>query len=550
MSVATGLQTAGDFFRSDRRRIQLLMTIVRVGAIGILFLLLNSIRQILVDGVLSTSNLITVFEFIFLFFFSLMVGIISLLISFPIAAMALGLVPFFILRRRLLYAFGSLIIIGGISFLFYNLLSIEPTFLNEILLIFRSFLDNFLFNGLDVETQGIDTNQFLGTSDDPFSPLAYLFLYSTRMIWETPFLHGIIYLALIFATLTGINFIIRGDVSQAAWTFGLAQVVIGLAYLNELVLPLSLDGSTIGSLFSSTLFQIGLISYLYLEYSLQTGYLNQIAQPSLERQKRVGAQLAKLSQFRLGITKLGTEEEQASRKIKKTEEDTEEGGEKKSTALSVGGSGSRTARKYGAEALVFLLDSTKDSLFGSKEGEKEKMTGRLQRYHDGLLRHDRRLDEKLGGSVGKAFSPLRTSFYIIVSMLFRLSLLLLFSWLVLNADVFFEYIQFPQTLTNSIEFEQPESILLVLIPLIFLILGVSLFIVKLQSWLITAEEFIIQESEIQKLMKRGKAVTSRKEMEEQQAKLAEEQAKKDAKEAAKAGAPAGKRRRRKKATKK
>ena len=69
-----------------------------------------------------------------------------------------------------------------------------------------------------------------------------------------------------------------------------------------------------------------------------------------------------LSEFRLGITKLGTDEEKESAEAKKKlmKEDHEENEEgKESTSLAVG-TGSTTSRKYSSDALLFLLDSASD----------------------------------------------------------------------------------------------------------------------------------------------------------------------------------------------
>jgi hypothetical protein len=520
MSIPVGLQSASDFFKSDRIRIQIVLGLVKFGAFIILLLLYFSISSIMQPDVLTRSNLWSIFEIIFLILFAIMIGLLTFLVSTPLVLFSVGLVPLFLLRKRMGYAVITLGVTGILAGLYFMVSYQDPEFIVDFLILFRAFINTFMFNDIEINTPGLSADLFLQYSNDPFGPLTYLFTYEVRIAWERAFVRGIVYLALIGAVITGLNFIIRGKVSQAMWSFFLSQLVIGIAYLNELVLPLTLDKTSIGSLMGSTLFQLGLISYLYLEYSLQTGYLNEVAEPALERQKRVGKQLSLLSQFRLGISKLGTQEDQMSRQLKKLQETEDSDEDKKNTALTVGGSGSRTSRKFGAEALVFLLDSTKDSLFGSAEGEKEKMTGRLQRYHDGLLRHDSRLDDKLGGSTGKTFNPFLTTFYTLLSLIFRLSLLIVFAWIVLNAEAFYTFIAFPETIINSIEFGEPEAVILVLLPLVCLIIGVSIFITKLQSALIKAEELIISESEIQKLLKRGKAVTSREEKEKQDAQIA------------------------------
>jgi hypothetical protein len=237
----------------------------------------------------------------------------------------------------------------------------------------------------------------------------------------------------------------------------------------------------------------------------------------------VGKQLSRLSEFRLGITKLGTEDEKAAKKVAKDIKQEEVDGEERETTALSAGSGSTTARKFGADALVFLLDSAQDSMFAKPGGEQERLTGRLQRYHDGLLAHDRGLDDKLGGSAAKAFNPFMVLLIVISSMIFRVVLLIGFTWMVLNSSKVLGFINLPPAVTNSLELYEPEGMLVILIPLIFFMLGVSYMISKIQNYLVKSEELIIQEADIQKLLKEGKAITSREEAEKA---IAEKQAQK------------------------
>jgi len=264
---------------------------------------------------------------------------------------------------------------------------------------------------------------------------------------------------------------------------------------------------------TSSLFQLALISYLYFEFSLQTGYLHELTSPTLTRQKRVGKQLEMLSEFRLGITKLGTDEEKESREAKKKlmKNDDEENQEsKESTSLAIG-TGSTTSRKYSSDALLFLLDSASDSLFSKPGGEQERLTGRLQRYHDGLLAHDPKLDDKLGGSAEKAFNPFSVLFSVIVSLSFRLVVIIFLSWLVVKPNVLLEFIALPESITNSLEINQPEGLLIILIPVVFLIVGISYLFAQFQSYIVKSEELIIEEADIGRLLQAGKVITSREE---------------------------------------
>lgn len=465
------VQRTTDFFKGERRKIQLVVGFVRGLAAILLLLLYSAVTNVLADQVTDFANVQALFEISFLYIIAIFIGI------FTILAALLGTI------------FVSMNGVGG--------LQVSGNFTTDLMFAMRGFFEVFLMNGISVTGNVIDVHAFLGSAEDPFAPLSYLLDYQVRTGYEHYVLYGIIYLSLLVAMLTGINFILRGKVSQAGWTLGLSQIVIGLGYMNNLILPLTLNGATISTLLGSTMFQLALLAYLYLEYSLQTGYLNKIAQPTLARQKRVGKQLERLNNFKLGITKIDKDVKQVE-KISEEDEDTEG----TSTALSVG-AGSNTSKKFGANALVFLLDSAQDSLFKGTSGEKEKLTGRLQRYHDGLLRHDRTLDKKLGGAGSDTFNPFMTLLSIFITIIVRITVLVFFAYLTLNASAFFSWIKFSPTLTNSIEFTQPESILLVLIPLIFLMIGGSVLIAKVQDMLVKANEKIISESEIQKLVKKG-----------------------------------------------
>jgi len=521
MSVQ-GLQRASDFFRGERAKIRITLVIVKIiGGLLLAYmgvLLLNTF----VSDVFTISNILVVLEVLFFFAMAILIAL------FTYIGMLVGYI--FLLTTALL---GNTTVTNG--------------FQEGMTFLMRSFFEEILFNGFNLTNAGLDVEAFLGSGSDPFGPLAYMLLYSTRITYEKLFINGVLTITLILMFITGINFIIQGNMSQAAVSFILSQLILGFGYMNSLVRRLTLDSTSISSLLGSTMFQFGLFSYIYLEYSLQTAYLNNIAKPALLRQKRVGKQLESLSRFKLGITRVGTVEEQSKDKLMKQEEEKE--GEKVSTALSAG-TDSTTNKKFGAEAMAFLLDSSKDSVFHGATGEKEKMTGRLQRYHDGLLRHDKNLNKKLGGSGGKSFNPITTLIPVIISMTIRLVLLIFTGWLILNADIFFANISFPKTLTESIEFNQPESIILVLIPLIFLILGLSLLISSITNYFTKSHEFIISEAQTKKFIKKGVAIRTRKEGEELLKSITPQDTKKGDKSSKVETTPKKRKRKRKKPSKK
>ncbi|MHA2253271.1 MAG: hypothetical protein ACXAD7_23110 [Candidatus Kariarchaeaceae archaeon] len=475
------VQKASDFFKSATRNISIVIWLVRILALGFLFLLISRVYGILNDEVTEIDNLYILLDIIILFFFVIILALLTLV--------AFIVVP-----------------LGN---------SVDPTgnVAAHYFFVARAFIIKNIFGSVDL-IEGFDKEIFFGTGQDPLAPMAYLLNKPQRILYNTQTMYGMILFCFALMLITGIGFIRRSSVSLAGATLVLSQFVIGLAYMKNLTVDLSLETDTISDMLGSKLFQLALISYLYFEFSLQTGYLYSLASPALSRQQRVGKQLSKLSEFRLGITKLGTEEqkEQAEAKKERIEDKEDEVDDRTSTALATG-AGSTSEKKFNADALIFLLDSAQDSLFAKPGGDQERLTGRLQRYHDGLLAHDPKIDEKLGGSAGKSFNPFMVLVVVISSMAFRIALLIGFSWIALNPSKLLDFIALPETITNSIEINEPEGILLVLIPLIFFILGASFLVAKAQDWLIKAEELIIKEADIQRLLKAGKRITGRKDAE-------------------------------------
>lgn len=492
-SRQVSVQRASDFFKSATRNITVVIWLVRIIALTFLYILISSVYSILNPEVKEMDNVTLMYKVMILFFFVIFLALLTLV---AFIAVPLG---------------NS---VGGAdvaSHYFYAA---------------RAYVINNIFGSIDLI--GFDKEEFLGTGEDPLAPMAYLLNKPQRAMdpdciatsgiqscsgYNTAFLYGFILFCIVLMIITGIGFIRRSSVALAGGTLVISQIVIGLAYMKNLTHELTIESDSVSDMLASNLFQLALISYLYFEFSLQTGYLYSLTTPTLSRQKRVSQQLAKLSEFRLGITKLGTEGEKATAEAKQTREDSIELDDARESTAMATKAGSTSSKKFNADALIFLLDSAQDSLFAKPGGEQERLTGRLQRYHDGLLAHDPKIDDKLGGSAGKAFNPFTVLVVVLLSMAFRVTLLILFAWGALNPDKLLEFIALPQTVTNSIEINEPEGILLVLIPLIFFILGASYLVARAQSFIIKAEEVIIKEADIQRLLRAGKRITSRKDLE-------------------------------------
>lgn len=478
MSVTERVGLGRDIFRSSRRRIQFSLWVIRGLGFLILALMVQTLVSAAIPGVFDFTNLQVFFIVIFLLVFSLILATFTLIGTFM--AFLISFIPFVTIPQNQLSA--------------------------ELVFVTRAFVEKVLFSSIDIGPTGLDKDAFLGTGTDPIAPLAYLLNKPQRELYNTAFVNGTLYFALILLIVAAVNFLFRGNTTQAISAFLLAQFIIGYGYMKDRFIPLSLQTGTVADLLGSSMFQIGFITYLFLEYSLQTSYLSSIARPNLERQARVQKQIERLQKFKLGM------EDQTKTSSQKMNKD--EGSEERtSSELSAGSSGSTTARKFGAEALMFLLESAHDSVLARPEGEQQRLNVRLQRYYDGLTVHDLKLPYKLGGTAGKTFNPLVTLIYIVLSSGLRITGIIFLTWLIINPKIFFSSINFPPTLVNSIEFEQPEGLLLVLIPIIFLVMGISILLIRILNYSRSSEELIIEEHEIQEIIKRGKAISSREQYE-------------------------------------
>ncbi len=330
----------------------------------------------------------------------------------------------------------------------------------------RLYILDFVFKGLGV-TPGVVKQDLLGNVSF-LAPIAYLYDKPVRDQWVHEFLYGLLTIFLLATILSGIAFAFQNEVKLAGYAFGLGQVIIAFGYMNDLLVTLTMDPTTLGSLFGSSMFTLALISYLYFEYALQTGYVGNLLSPTVGRQKRVTRSLERLERFRLGLTT----EKGETRKTSKEE--------LHKTQKAVASSGSTLAKKFGATALVYMLEQAQDSLFAKPGGEREKLTGRLQRYHDGILRGDPELDAKLAGATHK-INPVAILLFAGGSMLLRLGFVIFFTWFILNPTTFLDYVRMSPSVSRSIEVTQPEGILLVLTPIVVAIIALGILIGRIQE---------------------------------------------------------------------
>ena len=351
-----------------------------------------------------------------------------------------------------------------------------------ILYTLRAFVNIDLFNNIQppapmtnalfsLQGEGLDVGGFL------FSPFEYYFTNlkpfedANRATW--------LMLGFILLGITVVSFLFRADIRTAAAAFLLSQFVIfygsvQLLFKEEFTFSPSRNFI---DMFSSKVVLLALASYLFLEIALQISYVSQILNPTQTRQRRVMKALDRLKEFRLGLTPL-TEVKEV--KKKETKEGEGEGEAEKEAGRVIVSAGSRLARKFGLAGLTYFLEKASDSLFAKPGGQQAKLTGRLQRYHDGLANSDPKIDDKLVGT-SVAIKPFMTIVYVLVSVTFRLLIMVFGLYAILNPDILLYALRYPPSVYNSLEMFEPEGVVLLLIPIIVFIILLTVLIGYIQE---------------------------------------------------------------------
>ncbi|MHA2307965.1 MAG: hypothetical protein ACXABJ_01680, partial [Candidatus Heimdallarchaeaceae archaeon] len=361
-----------------------------------------------------------------------------------------------------IFVFFEIIVIIFFSLPLMLLLLLQTSDGPSVMLALRAFISEDLFGGIN-PPGGISPSEFFGgEATNLFGPFVNLFNNETLQPLNASNRASILMLAIILFGASILAFLMRAEMRSAASAFICIQFVVFYGSVQLLLEGSSFSFSPtnrIGALLSNQVVLIALASYLFLEVSLQISYISQILNPTQNRQQRVLRALDRLREFRLGIT--GAEEGP-------TQSVEEEEGEKKAS-LSIGGTGSSIARRFGLAGMTYFIEKASDSLFSKPGGQKDKLTSRLQRYHDGLVHSDAQVDDKLVGA-SIAVKPLMTLVYVLVSVIFRVGIMLAGLYAILNPDVLLFVLRYPPSIYNSLEMLQPEGVVLLLIPIVIFIL--------------------------------------------------------------------------------
>ncbi len=370
----------------------------------------------------------------------------------------------------------------------------------------RAFLNVDLFNNVDVPVAMQNAISNLGLDDlfavpssatvpdFLFSPFARYFssIFSLEGdLLKTINRASLLWFAIILLGIAILAFIFRADMRSAATAFVLSQFIVFYSSVQLLFRQDSPDvfsfipSSNIGDMFSSNVVMVALASYMFLEISLQISYISQILNPTQNRHQRVLRSLDRLKDFRLGIT--STDPAKLTHEVAEEGEDSEE----KQASKSITSTGSSVSRKFGFAGVALMIDKASDSLFAKPGGQKDKLTSRLQRYHDGLVASDSTIDDKLVGA-SVAISPLMTIVYVLVSVVFRVGIMIVGLYVILNPNVLLFVLRYPASIYNSLEMYEPEGVVLLLIPIVVFILLFTVLIGFIQERLSSRLESAIE----------------------------------------------------------
>ncbi len=299
--------------------------------------------------------------------------------------------------------------------------------------------------------------------------------------------------------------LVRMEHKYVGGAFISIQAILIIAAFRHLTLPNYETYPTNFITFLTGSLQIlALVSFAYLEISYQMIYSYSVGKPVEDREETLKKQLLALRQ--------------ATRK-----QDAIERGEKiRTTAMG---------RSTGATAFSFLREAIERKIVGSQEGLENldaiADVRRLQIYIDELLTSDPNARDEL---TAKASAP--SGSYIIGSTILgsaiRFILVVTVSFLLMSPQVLLAPFNLPPGILNSVELNQPEIVLLFLVPILLLFPFAALLISWFSKRDVEEETRISKEAEAER--KRRKKEEERKKKEAERARRARKKRKKSEEE--------------------
>ena len=243
----------------------------------------------------------------------------------------------------------------------------------------------------------------------------------------------------------------------------LALFNIVIPYLEELQNPLDISLTSLPvddffAFFSSPVALMAIVGYIYFEIAFQINYADTVTKPSLERRRRLTAQLSVLQrESQTIVADVDKIKEEAKGQIEELELEEKE---------SIGGLFAK-----GSERFSYV----KEMIRRKKLEEEEKKlidaaskTRRLGRYLERLFREDSEAEDTLTAKTS-APKPKSLISSVIVTFTYRVILLIFISYIVIHPRWFLVNVfQLPPSMTESVVMYSPEVIIILLAPLVII----------------------------------------------------------------------------------
>ncbi len=313
------------------------------------------------------------------------------------------------------------------------------------------------------------------TPTDPIALLGELFPATAEMTPGRLFIASLVSFAMFvvvpLAIIASIGFLRYCDTKLATLAFICLQLILIIGFLTDSYID-SLDDSflqyssdSITDLLSSPLFQVGLLTYLYLEISFSAAYSYRIIDPLVGRRRRITSHIKQVREY---VPK----REEAAPDI---------------TRMPTSSRGA----KFSMEAITYLREALERRIFKRRE-EEYSVNQRLKTYFETLITQNPDAEQTL---TAESVSPkaLRIAAAIAPNLIIRMAVVVIVAWVLLNPSRLLKtFILIPQNaqpLLQSLELSQPEILLSILAPVVigFFILAFLLSWVR-DKWLLQREE--------------------------------------------------------------
>jgi hypothetical protein len=229
-------------------------------------------------------------------------------------------------------------------------------------------------------------------------------------------------------------------------------------------------------------------SYVYLELSFQINYINNVTKPSLERSDRLEAQLSLLQReshlITANVEKIKEEAQQRKEELKVEEKE------------SILRFFTKATERF--SYVKEMIERKKLEAEEKKLATAASKTRRLGRYIDRLFREipDARDTITAKSAAPRSKNLLSSTLF---NIFFRLSLLLVISYIVIHPQWFFRYVfSLPPAITESVAMHSPEILIILLLPvmLVFPVIAQIISYVKHRNLIIR----LSQEGRIKEIL--------------------------------------------------